>query len=880
MALICYGFYLFVLPKVLTSPSNVATYQALILENSGLPVTIDGLKVKTYPDLSFKISTSDISAADKNKSKLANINGLKYRANLLNLKHGELTSDYIFADIPKLKSNLKLKPKKEKKSSKLSFFPKTNIKKAHIIISDTTVADVDYIKSKKHFGKIRTQMLVKISNPYTRTPVLIGQTGAIEYTNKVKFDNFSLKLDDSKFYLTGDTSDLKVKGNDLPVAELERSFLYFYKLKNPGKKNFLENFSDFKGTLDIDLALKNKDLTGICTTNNLGANFFTYKIPVYLPKTNFYFKNKKITASTKGTFGGEPVTTDFILTGLFSDNLHVYGDVHSPFTNKITKRYYPAVRIAGVADADVKYHTHNGTVDVYYTLKVNKGSNILSDYGNLDNTDKVRTIFMHTIKHGDPIKMDEFDYFIGKCNLWNGLFPIGNVPNKNGTYRILYGDGLFNKIKGHYKLSNVSLKSNGKVSVNYIKSFMQDYISNGSFDTNLYFDADKKKLSGNMNLYNVSHENFLYLKNTNLKMQNDKIILASSGLFYGSPYKAYANLSNDIRTKILVHNINVHLNSFLVQKGKVAGISKTFKHKKTKPKTAKKKINIVVENGNASVDRIYNRKFDVNNVTIQGSLKNNVADFVMPNASYAGGVLKAKGWYNIADTWSDIKFFASGINSNTVVTKFFFLPDQVTGTAAATLHVKTKNKLNDIKAKATFAISDGYLPKIANQEFIIGKSKKKNSKPTFLSKLNIKTSISKLINIDFSKPDSLYTDINGSFDVDNEYMSNIKLFARQDLLAMFIEGDYNIENQCGKLNLWGKRNRTKTKSLRILKIPINIIYRIVFRPEHTHNQYADKIKLIPPVKSSIADDIDIFHVYACGDLNDTDNLKIIMKDIR
>ena len=84
---------------------------------------------------------------------------------------------------------------------------------------------------------------------------------------------------------------MKILGKNLPVAELERSFLYFYKLRHPDKRNFLENFSNFQGTMDVDLLFNKNGLTGNCLTHNLGADFSKFNIAVFLPETKFDFIN-------------------------------------------------------------------------------------------------------------------------------------------------------------------------------------------------------------------------------------------------------------------------------------------------------------------------------------------------------------------------------------------------------------------------------------------------------------------------------------------------------------------------------------------------------------------------------------------------------------
>lgn len=857
-----YAFFLWTLPVILTSYENIAKYEDFLSKKISVPVSIKDLQVKTHPNLSFDIAAKGLYIIPKAHDNLFHADNLKYSANIFNLKHGQLTGDYIFADIDALKKYIKIKSDKNKKPFNFSFYPQTNIKAAQIKFNDKTYIDVDYIKSDKNEGQIVTNLLAKIYSPYTKEPVIIGNRGSIIYKDNFGFKDFSIKFKNAEFLFSGDTKGMKILGKEVPAAELERSFLYFYKLRHPNKRNFLENFDNFKGTIDVDLYFDKKGLTGNCVTHNLGADFSKLKVAVFLPQTKFDFTGREVSAATKGTFGGEPVSTDFYLTGMLTDDLHVTGNVSSPFTNKITKKYFPQIQISGVADANVKYHTHNEEVNVYYTLTVPNGNNIMSQWGNLDNTDKTRVISMHTYKNGDPMKIKSWDY---------------SIVGTNGPENIISGDGNFKKIDGRYNLADLSVKTNGKVPANYIKSFLRDYVHNGTFDTDLRLYFLDKMLLGNINFYNVSHKDFLFLKNTNINVKKDFISVLTEGSFYSSPIKMSVKAANRLSDNILIHSIDIHLNEFFVKKGKLSGISQTFKNNNSiKPTNKhKKKIKFTVEQGRIIADKIYANQFDVRNVNIQGSLKNEIVTFVIPKADYANGLLSAKGVYYLSNYSSNIKFFASDIDSNVVLTEFFHLPNQVKGTAYATLHAITTNKLNDVKAIATFAISDGYMPQIAEKEFFITKKKKDGT-----IKRKIKISLSKITNLDFSRAEDYSANIYGTFVLDNDLVRNVKMFTKSDYLGMFIEGNYNIATESGILKVWGRRNKTHAKGIRIFKIPLNLIYRIVFKPEHTMTQYEDKIKLIPEVKASIADEIAIFRVLVSGYFNKKSGLKIEMKDLR
>ena len=282
--------------------------------------------------------------------------------------------------------------------------------------------------------------------------------------------------------------------------------------------------------------------------------------------------------------------------------------------------------------------------------------------------------------------------------------------------------------------------------------------------------------------------------------------------------------------------------------------------------------NIEVKQGQLIVDEINHKQFDVKNVKLYGNLKNNIVNFTMPKADYASGIVSAKGTYDVKKHDADIYAFASDIDSNAAATKFFKLKDQVEGIAFATAHLITKNRLNYTKADINFAIDDGFLPKLGSREFIISKSKNKKKK--------FKFTLDKISNIDFSKPNVFYSNLYGGVSIENNIVKSAKVFSKSDYLSMFIEGKYNIDNERGNLYIWGRHNKTAVKKIRILKIPINWVYRFVFKPEHSFIQHQDKINQIPEVKAGKNDEISTFRVHVSGELNSDNKIKVELKDLR
>lgn len=858
-----YGLFLFGLPRIINSEKAIHSYEQILAKKLDAPVKIKGFKFTSNPNLSVKVAISSISSKVKGQN-VAELQDLYYESKILSLNPKVLNADTIYVNLPFFNKYFRTDKKTSQTKFQFDYLPIININRIYVQIDEKSNIEIINLESKIDNGQTICSFLGKLSIPYVKNAILIGSEGNISYKKKLQFNKLSIQLEYSKLYLTGTTDKLSVNGKNLPVDELETSFLYFYKLKHPNKKNFIENFQDMKGLMDVNLVWTDGGFFGNCTLLELRALFSKYKFPIYFSKAVFNFNKRKITTSSDGFIGKEKVHINFLLTGLLTKSVIVSGDVHTKLSNNFAKNYFPLVEIKGLADAFVQYKTHNGISDIKYTLTVDKGNNILSDYGDLNCTDKKRQIYAITQKIGDKIFIKDYTY---------------NFIDKNKTHKILTGNGLFEKIKGHYTPSFITLKTDGQVPVSVLKSFTKDYITGGTFSSDIKYVFPTKTVTGFVNLYNIQHSDFLFLEKTSLNILGNDLKLTANGTFFDSPITMSFVADNNFQHNILIHDIDIHLNKFLVKRGEYSSLKNNKLLKKKKNSNSQKNCNnVIVEKGRIRVDEIKHTKFYLHDVEILGTLKNNTVDFVIPETDYAKGILSAKGLYNIKNHSSDINFLASNIDSDEVVTKIFNLAGQVQGLASATLHLKTKNKLNDIKAYATFAISDGFLPKIGSKEFIVKKSKKM-AKFKFLDFEKIKFSLSKITNLDFSNKKTFSSDINGSFYLNNNDVDDVKIFSQSDYLSVFIEGHYNIDSQFAHLYVWGRHNKTEEKKIRILKLPFTFLYRLIFRVERSKEYYQDKLDMIPPIKLRAGDIESVFRVFVNGNIN-SDNLKVILKDLR
>ena len=195
--------------------------------------------------------------------------------------------------------------------------------------------------------------------------------------------------------------------------------------------------------------------------------------------------------------------------------------------------------------------------------------------------------------------------------------------------------------------------------------------------------------------------------------------------------------------------------------------------------------------------------------------------------------------------------------------------------ANAEVKAETKNGYKDFKAFTTFSVKKGFLPKLGSTEFIIKKSKK--------IKRDIKFKLEDILNIDLKNMKALSSDLNGCFWFDNSMIKDAKITAKQQHFSLFLEGDYNIDNEYADFQVFGKYNESVEKKIKVLFVPLSWIVNIVFKPEHTYEQYKNKLKCVPDT-SAKSEEEKSFRVKINGNMNNSDkksgnNLQVEMKRI-
>ena len=849
LLIVLYLGTVFLLPQVINSKITVNKLQSLIHNRTGIETNITGLNLKISPKLVVILNIDSLDAKNNN-APAADIKNFVLKYKLLQ-KHLTLVSaDNIFIDGNCFKQFKRVNKKdKHKGKLNLSKIPEIHVQK-FVFKSDEISVNAENIDTNNNLINLKAA----INAPFLKETLKLGNSGSLQIIeNRLKANKFKLTLGNSHLYLNGtivdnnNSSDLDIIGEKLPASEIMSMLLYFQKSKDPSKK-FIENFKNFKGTLNVNLKLNKEGIWGTCTANNLGANAVWFDIPIFFKEAVFNFRGKTIDSTAVGILGNEKVIHTLDVTNLGTPENTVVGTVSSTLTPKF--KFVPNLNVLNSVDANLVYKIKSKKPDVYYNVDIPVKSDLIYNSFYLGLRDYKRKIYGNTFKDGNDLYLREYKYSYsdsGKENI------------------IISGDGLFIKNADKNKPDKfipqyVTCRTNGYAPISVTGSFGEK-VKGGEFKGNLKYDFNNNQILGNFDIINARHKAFRVDK-AHVDTKNGILNITANGLFKGEKFSAEMNAKNNIFGETLIYNMKLFLDKLVIET--TPDINKKNKKIDSRELSRKvKNIDITINNWEIAINEIKRDKFVLKNVKLIGSLKNHIFNFKMNDLNFADGIIKADGIYDFAKNISKMTFVAKNINSNKVAEMTLNLQDQIEGIAQAKVDIDAKDMFRFLDAHCAFEVKEGFLPKLGDTELMIKNSKYK---------------LSQITNFDLSQKDLMKDDIKGSFDVHNTELKNINITTWHELSAMFLEGSYEMEKQYADLQLFWKYSKVAPKGIRIFGIPLSLILKVVFRPEYSKEIYQSELSKIPKIKADEKNS-NYYRIQLKGDINHN-KTNLILKEIR
>ena len=856
--IVLYLGFIYAISLFLNSDNFIKISNNFIKTKYKMNSDISGFKVKISPLLSVKVTAKNITIKDNDKVGL-NIENLNTFINIGELKN--LDADLIYANLDilkKLKSEKK-KDSKKKKSFDINKIPYVNIKKIDIVRKEGEKLSIssNQFAIKENNGIKNIDIVFNITLDRVLHPILIGEVGSLYIENKKLIaKNFPLSVGKTKVVIDGSILNDKkldnftIKGDKVPVNETMATVLFLQKYGIDERK-FVENFTDFKGTADIDLVYKDNDLSGVITANDLFAKFLPFYVPVTCKKAEFFIKNGEVKSLAVGTFGTEKLVHELLIKEMYDkQKKEVFGKVNSKITTALAKKYLPSnIKVKNYLDMEVDYYIKQKKPNAKYYINIPADSGIMFNdfYAGIRNKNK--KIFAETQKIDKEFFLKDYRF---------------SVQENNEYKDILFGRGYFKIIDGKMTPQYVTLNTNGYVPNSFVGSFKQQ-ILDGEFKGDLKYDFANNQVLGTFDVIKARHKDF-HIAQAHVVSGNGVFNITSNGLFKGEKYTAELSAKNNIFGDTLIYNMKLFLDKLVFETTPDRDKSEGKPENKLDSKEFSKEVKdvpLTINNWEIVINEIRREAFVLKNAKLIGSFKNHIFDFNMKDLNFADGLIHAKGVYDFAKDTSNMIFEAKNIDSNKVAEMTLNLQNQIDGIASAKVELKARDMFKFLDAHCAFEVKEGFLPKLGDTEFMIDNSKYK---------------LADIINIDLSQKDLMKDDIKGSFDVHNTEIKNINLTTWHELSAMYLEGNYEMEKQYADLQLFWQYSKDAPKGIRIFGIPMSWILKVVFRPEHSKELYESKLRLIPKIKSD-SKNSNYYRIHLKGDIN-KDKTNLQLKEIR
>ena len=840
------AFYLcvvFILPPVINNKTTINKLQSLIFNKTKIETNITGLNLKVSPKLIFKLNVDDIDAKQENVS-VVNIKNLSLHYKLLQNHLTLIKADNIIIDGNSLKQFKKSPHKQNKVNLKIEKIPEIHISN---LIFKSDEANIN-IKNIDTINDI-IQLKIAVNTPFLKETLRIGDSGSFKIEgNKLKADKFQIKLGNSNLYLDGllidnnKNTDFAIKGEKLPIAELMATVLHFQKAKDSSRR-LLENFKNFKGTVNVNLKINNDGIWGTSTANDFRVEDVMFNIPTYFKETVFYFNGDYATSKSEGVLGNEKVIHTVDITNLKTLNPEITGKMNTTLTKKFN--FVPDFTVLNSVNVNVVYKVKEKKPDVYVNIDIPSKSDLIYNSFYLGLRDYKRKIYANTFKDGKDLYLKEYKY---------------SYSNSAKENIVVSGDGFFVKINDEFTPQYINCRTNGYAPISVTGSFGEK-VNGGEFRGDLKYDFKNNQVLGTFDIIKARHKDF-HIENAHVVSKNGVFNITSNGSFKGKKYFAELNAKNNIYGETLIYNMKLFLDKLVFE---------------TTPNTNKKNIQIdskelskkvkdfplTINNWEIVVNEIKREAFVLKNVKLKGSLKNHIFDFNMKDLNFADGTIHAKGVYDFKDNSAKMVFEANNIDSNKVAQMSLNLKNQVEGIARARVELIAKDMFKFLEAHCDFEIKEGFLPKLGDKEFMIENSKYK---------------LADIVNVDLTQKELMQDDIKGTFDVHNTELKNVSITTWHELSAIFIEGSYEMEKQYADFQIFWHYSKDAPKGVRIFGIPFSLILKVVFRPEHSKKLYESKLQQIPEIKDNDKNS-NYYRIRVNGDINNN-KVNLELKEIR
>lgn len=654
--------------------------------------------------------------------------------------------------------------------------------------------------------------------------------------NKVTIKNTSAKINNSLFTILGtiDTNanaDVKINAEKLPLNLLYDAFAPVETKKTLKLTDgTLTLNAIIKGRLDkiepkvivvLDkLKVKETSLNAALTTNSINvdltantkgefsgnakANTFLFtldnpKTKISLPVGEIGFDTKNITIKPSNLYLDNSM---FTLSGNIADytgKINAIINAEGKLVASDILKYVPkeakdfvivkgSLPIIAQLSSDGKNTKINGqmlaTPQNYISLLNIDSINGKSSLTNVDietdlNTLKLNDIGLYGLNTNITLNKNL------KYNLASS-FKLGNISGK-----------ISNLMAKTQTLQNIKILTPNLISAS-LPSFKNSKLT-AKADMSINGTTLAPAIKGTISIPTINIPDFMFIgKNITVNLTKDVINAKSPEIdLNGSKISFDTDISTNFGENTIINNLIINSNDMDVDK--LFTIMEAMPQTNVAPAAS---VPVIIKKGHGTLSKVTSGTLVATNASGDFTLKNNIFDLKNLKATAYNGIVAGNVSYNIPYETTKAKIQGRGLDSNSAITAFAGLKDQIQGKLdfdadISMVGMTYKQQMKTLKGTVDFSIGEGQMGSLGRLEHFIYAS-------NLISQKFAQSTLNSVIQTLAPKNTGKFQHLKGHLTFDNGWAKLNPVHSGGPQMSLYISGNFNLLNNYANIEILGR----------------------------------------------------------------------------
>ena len=526
------------------------------------------------------------------------------------------------------------------------------------------------------------------------------------------------------------------------------------------------------------------------------------------------------------------------------------------------------INIVGKADTKVFIDFVNNVINMKWLFRVSPEDNLLVSGEPVSPYKEERVIISNMEIKDTFLKIKDLNYIV-------------TVPGVAEFYRrkIISLHGLIDFSKGvDFRMMGFEIEK--PVNSNFLNIIArQELFKNGTAVGRLTaVDGPKGvKLFGDLTLEKILiPSQRLYINKANIKPNFNTIDITADGGYRRSKYTATGNINNQLAFPLVVNNIDFSLDSMDVKKLLESFNQQGQGQAATKAPDENENLptfditNLVIKKCKLKLGKAVYDDLSAENMEADLTLdEKGELDLDSNKFDFAKGHSSAHVCCDLKNHKYHVRLGAKDVDSNLIATCLLNLPKEISGKASGIIDLTTDESFK-MNGNIKFLVKNGTIGKIGLIEYVLNVASVFRNPIAMLSPMTVID----LINV----PNGEFDKIQGTLDIKDNLVDNIKIKSYAKYLGAYIAGNYNLEKKDASLRIYTKMTNKKEGLYGVLRnlSLANVASRVSLGARNDVNYYSSEISEIPEIDAKDKD-CQLFLTTVDGDVENYNFLSSLKK---